>query len=541
MDVSRTKSAGSADVYVGIAVLGHDVGYIECGHLMMVPPGRFVHVDWTRCTGWDDVKAGPPNASDTTAAEMDDVIHAIEKAGFPPASIQSWTAVAPVGWDGFNTGAKTLRIGLLLVDLGPASQAAAALHRFETAKGDIFDPVPANVVYSPQLYIAPDCASWENDARDALQAQAQQRARIVASELGERATFDGIDVHHTPNVLCPRTYRPQFLSARWEIPSLEEFPLADRQTASVHFNLSGRLKPAEAAQLPKDAYLLDNAYVVPRGKAFALPPAQRYAATVAASAIAVPADAAVAEFTYRGGIQDAPARIAAFAAQEPHTQLLQRTENSTEPALHLYVRVQPMTSDRLQALKSALEVNGFRDDTGVLTFVSDCTPYLRYVISTALSKSREKAAAAAPLLHARAGTARAAQINAYDNAACGISPSAPLQTLVDSAAPETGEYVGASGGALTASFSAGVSVAWALDGRDLASQASGEERSYTGSVAPRPGAGCARLGIRALRNAVESAIIDGAKIFSFYERGPLTGSGASEGCPKYAEETVTIL
>jgi hypothetical protein len=537
-----------ADVYLPIVVLGHHVARMECGHLMLLRSG-FVHIDWNRCAAVSGLPPGPPNASDATPAQIDEVVRIVRSLGFSASAIRSWTAIAPIGYDGFDTGAKTLRIGVVLVDVGPLATARQMLAKFDSANGpDVFDKASANVAYDRQLYLGPDCDTLFSQERAALIEKASEQARTLAAASGRRAAFAGMDEHHADDLLCPPALEPQIVSTDYSPPGLEDSKLFDLANASVHFTLSGVSSRGIATPaMPPEAAKL-SAIGGPEIKPlpFDLPGNKPYAAMFGHSRIAVKADAAVIHYDYRidsGTVEAVEADIGKLAAiGVSKTDVVeQRSTDGLFQHLHVFVRVRPVSLERVKEIEGV-----FKDSSGaavqVGTFVRDCRPFLGYVLRDALLRSREKALVVSSVLNKRLRGLAASSVAVGSTTSCGVSPDASLDALAAAAIHQYGFGGGNEGNAVQAAFDATVDAAWTLQQAATERPAQFTEQSYLGIGTLQQSKACDEMRVHALRQAAESALVDGMRIWSIYERAPeFNYTTDADGCPVDVRETLTVF
>jgi hypothetical protein len=223
------------------------------------------------------------------------------------------------------------------------------------------------------------------------------------------------------------------------------------------------------------------------------------------------------------------------------------------------VRVSAQEFPRVERLLTAPSLEHY----GLLR---DCAPYQRAAGQTAIARSRAQAQAVAPLLHTKIATL-AAQLDwggATSDAICGVDSAAPLSELVASL-PDP-NYLHMSSGPWV-NFWDSIYGAWQLDGKGAPDPA-GDSEQYVGTAAVKPDAfmiegwmpneknvwrsdivaattgesaeqveqrlkahgddrgvmnidtDCDASQLRALKNAVKLALLDGARIRSVYVQAP---------------------
>lgn len=278
--ISQRAQIANAHVFLGVAVLGHHVGWLDDGWLVKQAGPGILHIDWIKSGTWDGLRRTVQGPRDVSQAQLGAVVHTIESLGFAPSEIRAWRVPAPVGYDGFNEGDTVLTIGEILVDLGPMNAAPAALERWWKiilSKDDPFDKIPlTNVRYSQEFFVQPDCDAVMAAAREDAIARSSAVASSIARDQKVAATFASYEFSPGEQLLCPQGREPNFMSANGG-PPIRIYPGAfdEQQISTVTYAIDG---------LPNQPALRTAASEVPQSVAryaFDLP--EPYIATQAAA------------------------------------------------------------------------------------------------------------------------------------------------------------------------------------------------------------------------------------------------------------------
>ncbi len=516
--VSRTYAFPNAHVFLGIAVLGHHVGYIDGGYLIKKNTTGWLHIDWNRYGDWTNLRRTQQGPRDVSQEQLDAVLRTLVQMGFPASSMRSWRRAAPVGYDGFREGDSVLTIGQIMVDLGTVDDAEAKLEKLQNvAFGDHspLDQIPnTNVDFYPMPFFGVDCAD-----RDAyLQSEAISDARVVAATIAQRthATLSApsVTVPDGSAVLCPADHRPQFYRTG-ELPDRLHDQLSERTSVSAVLSIAGahdEQPPAIAtSDLPQNV----------KNASFNLK--ERFAGTLGKAQIDTQADAAVIHLHYDLGFAGKPIgqpeivaeKIAEVRGVVAPADFVERDTkgDAVRELVDAYLLVRRKDAEKLGWIAQLWSRNGFYDLGTYMPFVADCNAAKGRAFAQALDVSKQKAEELASLLHtgiAALGAARGG--SSAGDVMCGFNKNATLADRLAAMRNVDGPSLSTKD-PFTITFEANVDAAWLLKGPPAAQilNPAAYSANVEGKVADDA------LMHRAFMQAAREAVVDNDNIVSLYE------------------------
>lgn len=535
--VSASVPANNPDYYLGIAVLGHHVARVENHYLIKPPPGSSLHIDWSgRGPSWTTFTPGPQSEYDVSQKQLDAAARAVVALGVPPAAVHARMATAPVGFDNDHTNDKTLQVGVIMVDLGPYPQAAEMWKKFDR-RGPLttFDEFETrnhvNMPFIQQYFFGADCADFAKGGHDALVATAEQQARSIAAASGIGLSLIDVTQHASETPLCPLDQPIDVTWTQYTPPDLTELA-AFSFAGEAHYAMS-TMHHSSALALPKNISLSEAAYAA-RPTLSRLSTSDRYVITNASVSAATGPDAGAIKFEYRFHVdQDAlDASIAKLSSLGITNQdVLKRGPSGSNNETTVLVRLDPITHDRAKQIQDVLLKPWFQPTIALYT--RSCEGR-EIALRKAIEETREKAEVIAKLLHAKIGAPEALTVlqGPYVTGDCGADSS-----TIESLEKSKSWGIDVNSDSWKTAFESSVQVAWTLTA-DPKAQAPSTTAAYTGSSSLP---WCFRAELAALRQAVQSAIIDRATLKSLAEQNTSLYRDYGKSACKNVEETVTVI
>ena len=548
VSTTRTLRFESSHVFLGVAVLGHHVSKISSGWLIKQKGGGFLHIDWSSFGNWKGLTRSEEGPRDVSHRQMDEVIHAIERLGYPRTAIRAWRVPAPVGFDDFHDGDKVLTIGEIMVDLGTLDQARNALDRWWdviSKDDDPFDQIPlTNVRYSIRLFFQPNCANLTQALHTQARTETAPIAKFLAASVRTTTTLSDYDLGAPSNTLCPKNSQPNFYNVSG-VPErkIYDSELSELQLFSVTYQLAGqpdeKFSPPAADDLPKSTRRFEFSLNEP------------YASTFGYGGAKIKPDAVILHFKYNLGtkarngytenLRTAQLSISHLQDMVDRNEIFIRRLPSTDnhDAIDVFVLV---PRHKLQTISQIQEAGWRRDqpfnrdEYTYTALVSHCAVTMNAGVQRALAESRTKAEHLAQLMHARIRNLAAARVSNIMGMgiACGFDPRASLASLTSSITASSSFSIGENLGEI--SIGPTIDAAWALAGmpHSAKSLVRTQYRSETQGMSS-----ISSLESRALTLAARQAIVDNPRVISLFETEPST-QNAKDGS-HWVTETVIVL
>lgn len=532
--VSAHISIGAPNIYLAVAVLDPRVAEINSGYLIIADRPMRGHIDGLAMgPAWSAAPTGTTSEFDLTTAQLRQVEDGMRELGIRETVLRGWIVSAPgIVFGQRRTG--PVKIGEILVDLGPASQATAAIEPFtknSSAAVHMLETLAkVHITFATGIYYKPDCKRIEQRTKAALSKRARASIASLEDALGIRLHLIEVGSFSSPYALCPDVH-PVTISASnddWSAASFSGFrDLYVSATARYAIRTLAAHHPVPRVPAP----VIETAEALFGVRPYPELASERYVATTASLRAKVAPDTTLLSFSYP--------RI---PQSELDSMLTTLKSIGVRPAdvfvdfdvdrMSVWVRVKPATDDRVKQIKDVM--NPHAREAPLLSFyMNDCSGRSA-VITEAMKRSRERALRLARLLHANLGQPLSITLSEddLDDTACGFSPSATTEQLAH-AAVLTPTYFS---DPIFARFPIRVDVAWSLSGKPATRIPA--DRIYSKEW---PGPSCSAAEDAALQQDIEAANLDYGSIWSLLEQPPVMESRSHGPECANVRATVTII